>query len=79
MADPDWMTGFRQELPKPLGWRPGQTSMEITVICCPQCASPQVRPRNNIKAENTMRWECSVCGAAFRLPISSPIKAYING
>lgn len=79
MTQPDWMDGFRQDLPVPLVWRPGQTSLSIEVICCPRCSSVQVCPRDNHISETLMRWECTHCRFSFKLPRRAPIKAYVNG
>lgn len=79
MNDPGFMDGYTNDLPLPLGWVKGQTSIDMPVICCPECASIQVAQRDNAKNDTLAWWECSMCRHRWRLPRTTPLKGYIHG
>ncbi len=79
MTEPDYMQGFRQDLPMPIGWRKGQRTIDLPVLCCEECASTQVAKRDNGKGEAYVWWECGSCRHRFRLPAGIGLKVYLHG
>lgn len=74
-----FMDGYSADLPLPHGWRKGQTSIDMPVLCCPECGSIQVCRRDNGAGVAYAWWEYKACAHRYRLPAGIGLKAYING
>ncbi len=78
MNDPGFMDGYTNDLPTPLGWQKGQTSLDMPVVCCPDCSSVQVKPYDNGKNDTLEWWECNLCRFRFRLPRGPHVKMWLR-
>ena len=74
----NWMSGYNgQGSEQAPAWVQGQSSVTRQVLCCPDCGSLNVFPRDHGLSETMKRFECESCGVGFKVKRDIVTKCYM--